>query len=162
MYAVGGTSLRDPVPEVLQQLQQLALPASPAQKLVVFYKLQKGPHIYFSSSYSRVKARNSYTIVYSTGCSEHVHYGQIQYFLAIENTKFAVVHRLQIVQKTSTLFSLPFASLDSVILPVSTPTPASVELVNVWNILDKCIYIDVSTTCSAKYVIIFCKVSMGD
>lgn len=111
-------------------------------------------HIFFSQCYGRVKTRNSFTIMYNGNS-----FGQVQYYLCIEKFTFAIVHRFEVTELCAIHFSLPFSNLDHVILPVHVPSSPYVDLVNVNDINEKCIYVPTSPT---QYIIRFCKVSIGE
>ncbi len=104
----------------------------------VFYRLQKQSVIFHSLRYKRVKVRNSFTVLFKSlnGTST---YGEIIYFASLKDT-VALIRKFEIVPSPPEFF------------PVSTVVPVkrtdALEVVLACNILEKCMCIDVSSTCT--------------
>ena len=109
--------------------------------LPVFYRVQKGSAFFYSMQYTRVKIRNSYTVSYKVAGT--VCHGQIMYFVIIEQQATALLRRLLTL-------SMPdeFQPVFSVI-PVQCS--GRIDIVNVCDIIEKCVYIDVGSTYIAKF-----------
>lgn len=93
--------------------------------------------------YNRIKSRNSYTISYILDGSEGL--GQIQYFISIHDTVFAVIRTLKSVPETcQSFFQLPHCALDLVpcIVPVIYAELAVVPIVG---IVKKAVFMDISS-----------------
>lgn len=109
----------------------------------IFKRLQRRNEILFSEQYSRVKVRNSYTVLYRAS-SGMLSYGQILYFVCLRNKPAAVIKQLQHLRSPEDFQPA------KAIVPV-TVSPI-MEVVNVADIQEKCVFLCVSDVC---YVINF-------
>ncbi len=117
----------------------------------IFKRLEKGGEVFYCSSYSRVKRRNSYTVSYMSGevyySNQRLHniyyfagtevvYGQIQFFTIFKNKPAVVIRKL---------LKLPVFECFA---PCKTVIPVTLEpelkIVTVSNIKQKCIVVRVS------------------
>lgn len=108
-----------------------------------FLRVLIGDSLFYSCQYNRIKSRNSYTISYILDGSEGL--GQIQYFISIHDTVFAVIRTLKSVPETcQSFFQLPHCALDLVpcIVPVIYAELAVVPIVG---IVKKAVFMDISS-----------------
>jgi len=101
--------------------------------VAVFYRLQKGGTLFYSELYRRVKIRNSFTVCYKISGTEFC--GKIMYFVIIKEQPAAVVRRFVTL------------SIPTEFQPVYSIVPVQysdrIDIVNVRDIIVKCVYIDV-------------------
>lgn len=109
-YLVGATSTTQPGAEVAQ-----LLPCK--DRVTQFYKLLLPDNtMLFSKKYSRVKARNSFTICFGDNSTE---FGEILHFKLLDRvTPFAVVTILEQVSSCQEMFSLTHDVLNSQLFPI--------------------------------------------
>lgn len=118
-------------------------PLGPEHSVQKFLRVLIGDSLFYSCQYNRIKSRNSYTISYILDGSEGL--GQIQYFISIHDTVFAVIRTLKSVPETcQSFFQLPHCALDLVpcIVPVIYAELAVVPIVG---IVKKAVFMDISS-----------------
>ena len=64
-------------------------------EIATFKRLEKGGEVFYCASYSRVKRRNSYTVLYSSSDPACVSYWHILYFIQKEDKAAVVVRKMQ-------------------------------------------------------------------
>jgi hypothetical protein len=142
VHIVGSTSTRTPTPEVAQLLQETG-------SITTFTRVLTNDNvIFYSKEYLRVKTRNSYTVAFRDG--RNVMFGQILYFVALNNQAIAIIDVLNPGSAEST-FQLTFSALNLRVFPVSSTT--RVLAVPVTDIQEKCIFVSVglSTNFVARF-----------
>ena len=80
-----------------------------------FLRAKIHQEVFFSEKYTRVKTRNSYTVIYSQGGVEK--YGIVQYFLSLSDQAVAVIQPLT-VSTSPTCYPSQLSILHSRIKPV--------------------------------------------
>ena len=92
-----------------------------------------------------MKSRNSHTIAY-TNTHQSLSFGQILNFFGSKHTvPVAVVKKFSIIN-TKEHFKLTIHSLDGRIFPVAVTD--TIENISVYNIKEKCIFINVDNLCN--------------
>lgn len=98
-----------------------------------FQRLQKNGEVFSCKEYKRVKCRNSYTVTYHTNfCS--LSYGQILYFINLDRPS-AVVNKFDILPVPLNVQSV-----------ISVQRSTTIEIVPIYNILEKCVFIEIDDT----------------
>ena len=139
---------------LLGSMQTKALPQSVADlasdifgpnvsRVSSFLRLQRNSEVFYSKEYTRVKIRNSYTISYHGG--GELCFGQILYFILVEKKAAAVISVLKALPIPPEFTPCKF------IVPVETTS--CMEVVDVCDIVSKCIFVEVSV--STSYVVTF-------
>ena len=107
--------------------------------------LRYGREILFSVKYSRVTVRNSFTVEYYSNHDQCSSYGQILYFVCLNDQPAAVIKKFNAGCVPDDFHPV------RIIIPVeSSPT---IEIIDVNNIEEKCIFVQISDT--VMYVIKF-------
>ena len=123
--------------------------AADDQEVQKFFRVVVNKNIYFSKEYSRVKARNSFTVEYICPLQGTRNIGSILYFVKHLHVTFAVVNELVPLSNVSAYFSLPTNCLNvlhcSGVKPVAVG--ATITYVPVQNILKKAIFINFNVQC---------------
>ena len=144
---LGRTALKLPTTLILQELHKYIIENglghlyTADQKLLTFYRLKVLQSIYYSSDYTRVKVRNSYTVMYMY--NGHAVYGQIKHFLIVGSTPLAVVRKACPQAILSEKFCSEITSLDKIIIPVTMLD--AYDVISVHSIIEKCMYVQVSS-----------------
>lgn len=107
-----------------------------------FYRVVVGKNVFFSKEYTRVKARNSFTV-------EYIHQGTVRigtvlYFIYISGCTFASISELQKISNISGYFGVSTQCLSvlhcSGVIPV-VPVQDSIEFVPVNKLYKKAVFI---------------------
>lgn len=115
-----------------------------------FKRLQRNGEIFYCQEYRRVTQRNSYTIMYYID-STNLSYGQILYFINIDNRPSAMVKKLHTLPMCD-----EFHPVQSIVPVQHTTEIQLVDLTN--NIFKKCMFLELSDMC---YVVkLFCALNM--
>ena len=113
------------------------------------YRVIVNKQVLYSAEYTRVKARNSYTVQYLHQGS--VKYGFILYFLSVSSMTYAAVKQLVTVLNISNYFNLPTDCMDKLhrsgIFPITNDVPVAFVPVN--KIVGKAVFISFE---SLRYV----------
>ena len=120
-----------------------------------FYRLQQGNSIFYSKRYGKVKKRNSYTVLFKNTASKE-QFGQILYFLLIDNLPFAVLQPFAIHTNATDHFNLPqpdCTPLNSKLFIVPQESDINYVAVPVNHIISKSVFVDIGSHNS--YVICF-------
>lgn len=144
MWIVGGTSSRTPPPELAQLMNE-------PQSITTFTRVLKDNVIFYSKEYSRVKTRNSYTVGFMDATTSNIMFGQILYFVILNNEAMAMINVFT-SSSAQCAFQLTFNDLDSRVFPVSSTT--HVVAVPVVNIKEKCIFVSVGV--DKNFIARFC------
>lgn len=99
----------------------------------VFHRLLRDGEVFFGQQYTRVKVRNSYTVLYADN-DKGLSYGQILYFVYVNDTAAAMMKMLNTLQVPDIF--LPTKS----IIPVQITS--DIKLIDVDNIKEKCVFVD--------------------
>lgn len=142
-YAVGGTTIIKPSPEVARLL-------GTADCVPAFYRLLSADNqLFYASQYGRVKKRNSYTIGFTDENEASLMFGQIQYFTLSAGDPVAVVKIFATSENTQDHFQLTCDSLNSRLIPVCPLN--TTQLVPVTKIKEKCIFISLNNCYIARF-----------
>lgn len=103
-----------------------------------FYRLRKNGEIFFCKEYGHtsITRRNSYTVMYRRIVDTCVSYGQILYFIFIDQPS-------AVIRKFNTL-PAPFYQVPSII---SVQQTNIIEVISISNILEKCVFIEIDDVC---------------
>ena len=108
----GTTFLGAPLQEVLPYQERQAVnnflcrrgksPIAQGSKVCKFLRIQQGGQVFQSREYTRVAARNSFTVSFlNESRRNQLQFGQLQYFIRLEDSDLAIVRCLS---PTNTLF----------------------------------------------------------
>ena len=120
-------------------------PISTSQEVQKFYRVVVEKNVFFSKEYTRVKARNSFTV-------EYIHLGTLRigiilYFIFISGCTFACITELQRISNISDYFDLSTDCLNALhcsgVIPVVPVVPVedSIVFVPVRNLYKKAVFI---------------------
>ena len=133
---------------------------STGAQCTIAYRLAKGNAVFYSSTYKRIKKRNSYTVVFQedSGCAA---YGQILFFVSVSNNVFVFVSKFEVLCVTcQSHFGLSHDSLDKLsVSRIVLIESNSGELVCIpaSQLQAKCIFVSVTNSSSScyQYVVTF-------
>ena len=144
-----------------QSLVSLGLPptVSCETRYIISFRLVHENAVYYSAKYSRVKSRNSYTVVFKDA-SCGTAYGQIQFFVQYSSSVFVYVKKFEPLPVTCQgHFHLSHQSLDkltaSSIVPVK-PDSVVDEFIPASSLLSKCVFVSITDSSNpCNYTISF-------
>ena len=111
--------------------------------LPVFFRLQKGGKTFYSLQYTKVRVRNSYTVLFRSVQGNEL-FGEILYFAVLkEATAVAVIRSFQ-MYNVSQFF--PASSNIQQIQPTDI-----VHVIPVSNVLEKCVCVNVGNTYVCRF-----------
>lgn len=99
----------------------LRLYSVPTSPVVKFSRCLVGKTLYYSTSYSRTRKRNSSVVAY-IDTSGYVNVGSVLYFISSGKCAFAVIQPFRVIASCQSFFGLPHSALDCAmarILPVT-------------------------------------------
>ena len=126
------------------------------QRVAVGYRLVLDNELYYCSRYTRVKSCNSYTVKYSDGSGYS--YGQIQFFVSVQNCLFAFVLKLTPSSPTCKQhFQIVHNALDHISVSKIVPvTNGNLSCIAVKSLIRKCVFICINDSLgSCSYVVPF-------
>ena len=127
VYAMGTMEIVD-VRETNKEVQEYCAFTGGCGSIRIFYRVRLGEEVFFSVKYTRVKKRNSYTILYNKGVFR---FGLIvQYFW----DPIALVQKLRVTARF--MEDIPIFSVRKL---------DEYDVINVCDIQEKCMYVEVDS-----------------
>ena len=116
------------------------------KSVAIGYRLVLEHEMYYCSRYTRVKLRNSYTVKYSSSGGSECVYGQIQFFVSVQNHLFAFIQKLTpYTSACKDHFLMAHGALDCVSVSKFVPVnKGDITCVPVTALIRNCVFVNIS------------------